>query len=313
MLVLKAGSLGPARGRANADQSAGTLRHVFAVFALVVAASAAEPPVFSFGAIADVQYADQETRGPRAYRASLAKLEQCAASLARERLAFTIQLGDLVDGGSANLDRILPLWERVPAPRYHVLGNHDQVAPRDALLKRMGLSSPYYDFTVRGWRFVVLDGMNVGADDPRGAALLGALKARAAPNAQAWNGALGPAQREWLAGALADAARRKQRAVVFCHFPVLAESCRPEHLLWDHAQVLAILESHPAVAAYISGHDHRGGYALRNQVHYITLPGMVEHDVSAACQVIDVHRDRLVLRGAGRRNRRPFPLPPSPL
>jgi hypothetical protein len=86
---------------------------------------------------------------------------------------------------------------------------------------------------------------------------------------------------------------------VFCHFPALAESCRPEHLLWDHREILAILESQSSVAAYLNGHDHRGGYAERNGIHYVTFPGMVEHQAARSCRVVDVYPGRLVIRAAG--------------
>src|SRR5207245_8236974 len=140
---------------------------------------------------------------------------------------------------------------RSPPPRYSVLGNHDSVAPRDLLLARLNMPAPYYDFAAQGWRFIVLDGMSVSAaggwpeSHPHalaGAQLLARLKAAGARNAQPWNGALGPEQREWLRRTLSDAVAKKQRVVVFCHFPTLAEACRPEHLLWDHEEVAATLD-----------------------------------------------------------------------
>ena len=122
----------------------------------------------------------------------------------------------------------------------------------------------------------------------QGETILGSLKQAGASNAQTWNGAVGREQRDRLQRTLSDAARRRQRTIVFCHFPTIAESCRPEHLLWDHAEVAGVLESSPSVVAFIDGHDHRGGYAEHNGVHYVTLPGMVEHEATTACSVVDV-------------------------
>jgi hypothetical protein len=161
---------------------------------------------------------------------------------------------------------------------------------------------------MHGWRFLVLDGMQESVaggwpeTDPRflaGRDRLARLQAEHARNGVAWDGALGEEQRKWLRANLLEAAEKHERAMVFCHFPVLAESCRPEHLLWDHAQVLDILDASPALAAYINGHDHKGGYAARNGIHYLTLPGMVEHDAGQSCQVVDVFPDRLMVRQAG--------------
>jgi manganese-dependent ADP-ribose/CDP-alcohol diphosphatase len=258
----------------------------------------AESPLFRFGVVADAQYADQDAAGPRRYRESLGKLKACADSLTPAHPAFVVQLGDLVDGGAANFDRILPVWDQMPAPRYHVLGNHDIVLPLDALVRKLGMPSAYYDFTAQGWRFVVLDGMSVNASNG-GAAMLDSLQQQKAPNAQAWNGAVGTEQRQWLDRTLADAARRKQRAIVFCHFPTLPAACRREHLLWDYQEVLGVLDRHPAVAAWMNGHDHRGGYALDKGIHHLTFSGMVEGAAASTCRVVDVYQHRLVVRKAG--------------
>jgi hypothetical protein len=251
-------------------------------------------PDFRFAVLADVQYADADTKGARRYRDSLDKLKRCAEVLRAENPEFTVQVGDLVDGGLDNLTRILPVWESLPGERKSVLGNHDFCAPREQLLRRLGMPAAAYTFARAGWRFIALDGMHVND-----AATLARLKAEGARNAHEWNGGLGAEQREWLRGALAAAHRARERAIVFCHFPVLAESCRPEHLLWDHRETLAALDESPALAAWINGHDHRGGYAVRRGVHYLTLPGMVENEFPGGCAVIDVARRSLMLRAPG--------------
>jgi hypothetical protein len=190
-----------------------------------------------------------------------------------------------------------------------VLGNHDLDIERKQLLGRLGMKNAWYEFECRGWRFLVLDGMDysikggwpeTSENYRRGRELLEKLRAAGAREAQDWNGAIGEAQRQWLDRALADATGRKQRAIVFCHFPVLPEACRSEHLLWNCEEILAIVEKHKAAAAWINGHDHAGGYALRKGVHHLTLPGLVETDPEAACGVMDVYEGRLTYRRAGK-------------
>src|SRR4051794_27354663 len=88
---------------------------------VAVAGGQVERPLLSFGVLTDVQYAHQPDRGARAYRDSPAKLEACVSAMRKERVSFVIHLGDLVDAGAASLDRILPIWNKMPAPRYHVL------------------------------------------------------------------------------------------------------------------------------------------------------------------------------------------------
>jgi manganese-dependent ADP-ribose/CDP-alcohol diphosphatase len=267
-----------------------------------------EAPLVRFGAIADIQYADRDTTGKRKYRESLQKLQAAVEALAVERLSFTIQLGDLIDEGAENSDRIAAVFQRIPGPKYHVLGNHDFYAMRAVVLQRFGLCRSYYSFRFGGWRFVVLDGMNVSvkggwpAGSPnlqRGQTMLAEMKEQGAPNANDWNGAAGERQRAWLRRVLEDVQQGNERTVVFCHFPTLSQACRPEHLLWDHREVLEILDSQPSVAAYMSGHDHNGGYARHKGVHHLTLAGLVENDLIKCLRVVDVYPGRLVVRRPG--------------
>ena len=269
----------------------------------------AERPAVSFGALADIQHADKPAAGRREYRESIQKLKACSAALRPEKLDFVVQMGDLTDDGADDMRAVLSLLRELPVAVRHVVGNHDLYASRDHILKRFSLPRAHYDFSVRGWRFIVLDGMHlsVGRGWPesspnyqQGARLLEDLRQTRAVNAMEWNGAVGEEQREWLRLTLADAAARGQRAIVFCHFPVHAGSCRPEHLLWDHREVLAVLDSAPALVAYLNGHDHRGGYAARNGVHYLTLPGMVEWDAEQSCNMVDVYDDRIEVRRPGK-------------
>jgi 3',5'-cyclic AMP phosphodiesterase CpdA len=185
------------------------------------------------------------------------------------------------------------------------------------VLQKFGLERAYYSFSVKPWRFIVLDGMDVSIkggwpeDSPNHKAavrLLEELHRTKARNAHEWNGAVGAQQRAWLARELRVAERNRERAVVFCHFPTLPASCRPDHLLWDYAQVTQVLESSPAVAAYINGHDHNGGYAEQNGIHYVTLPGMVENDPQSCVRVCDAVPGKLVLRRPGERDGQVLPI-----
>ena len=105
------------------------------------AAEPAEEAPLRFGVMADVQYADRDTVGSRHFRQSLALLEQCVADLNGRDLAFTIQLGDIIDRGEESLDRVLAVFERLEMPRYHVLGNHDFALSRPALLAKLGATA----------------------------------------------------------------------------------------------------------------------------------------------------------------------------
>jgi hypothetical protein len=273
---------------------------------LIATLADAEQPQFSFGLVSDVQYADKDNAIGRAYRASAAKLGECVNWWNRMPVVFVMQLGDFVDSGPmSNLETISSVMGRVHVPVRSVLGNHEFFTDRNVVMNRLKMPAAYYTFSQNNWQFVVLDGMNVSAaggwpeSDPHailGREILERLTSSHAINAKRWNGAIGAEQRNWLSHVLTKANNHHQRSLVFCHMPTLAASCRPVHLLWDHDKVLQILQSSPSVAAYLNGHDHKGGYAESNHIHYVTFPALVEHESGEACKVVNVYPNRLVIQ-----------------
>lgn len=237
-----------------------------------------------FGLVADVQYCDKPEAGTRFYRQSRDKLAACVEAFNAQELDFVMHLGDLIDRSFASYADVLPIYQRLQAPGYFVLGNHDFAvtdAEKAKVPETLGMKARYYDFTVKGWRFVALDGNDVGLlatvkgspERAEAEKTLADLKARQILCAMPYNGALSARQLAWLDETLADADAKQQPAVVFCHFPVLPASVLT---LWNSAEVIAVLEKHPSVVAYINGHDHAGNYAVRNGIPYLTVNGMVE-------------------------------------
>uniref|UniRef100_A0A8C8BEA5 Manganese-dependent ADP-ribose/CDP-alcohol diphosphatase n=1 Tax=Otus sunia TaxID=257818 RepID=A0A8C8BEA5_9STRI len=113
-------------------------------------------PRFSFGVIADIQYADAEDGYDfggcrrRYYRHGLGQLraavEEWAA--ARPPLAFVLQLGDCIDGLNARsgeaegaLARVLAALGRLRVPVHHAWGNHEFYNFSRARLAHSGLNS----------------------------------------------------------------------------------------------------------------------------------------------------------------------------
>jgi calcineurin-like phosphoesterase family protein len=280
------------------------------LFIVAVAETGWAQPLFSFGAIADCQYADQPETN-RKYRQSIRKLTDCVTALNQKELAFVVHLGDFIDKDWKSFDSVSPIFERLKAPRYHVLGNHDfSVADerKKDVPARLKMKSRYYDFTHGGFRFIVLDGNDIsliaypkGSDAyKRAAAFHRALK-RPSPS---WNGALGDTQVKWLEATLTQADKAGEKAVLFCHFPVYPAN---NHNLWNDSKVGQIIDRHRSVVAYINGHNHAGNYGQRNGVHYLTLKGMVD-TTESAYSVIEVYRDRLEVVGFGRQERRTLKL-----
>lgn len=253
---------------------------------------------FRFGIVTDVQYADKELTGKRRYREAPAKLTACVEDFQRQKLAFVTNLGDLIDGNGArsasDLAEMAALFNPLKVPVHHVIGNHCTLAGRPAIMRAFKLKAPYYEFTVRAWRFVVLDGMDVSTiapEDDLSAKEVPPYLART-PKPALYNGAVGTRQLRWLEERLADAKRARQRVIVLAHHPVGE--------LWNGNDVRQVLERAGCVAAYFCGHSHGGGYELRGGIHYIVQQAVVEAPQgSNAYAVVEVYPDRLEVRGAG--------------
>ena len=67
-----------------------------------------------------------------------------------------------------------------------------------------------------------------------------------------------------------------------------------------HAAVLKILEECGCVVAWICGHEHGGGYVLRNGIHHLTMHGMIETKDKPAAAIFRLFPDHLSITGFGR-------------
>ena len=238
----------------------------------------------AFGVVSDIQYGDKEGSVSRDYRGSLQRLEQCVSAFNGQKLDFVIQLGDLIDGYSTNtaasvadLDKALNTFNRLSAPKYHVLGNHCLSAGTNALAQRLGLERFYYTFTVpaaKGWRFVVLDGNDAGY------------------------GVVSERQLMWFRETLDRAQGTGEKVICFCHYPLL-KTAAEHHRMAKPEEILKTLDDHTCVAAWIAGHEHAGGYARQRHVHHLTMRGLVEAPGSTAFARFELAEDRIQETGFG--------------
>lgn len=263
--------------------------------------------LFSFGVIADVQYADAEKAGKRDYRSSLGKLEICIKELNNHKLSFTVTLGDLIDRDYASFDKTLPILDKSIAPVYNVIGNHDFEVEEEfkkEVRGRLSNRKGYFDFTVDDFTFIVLDGTDLSTfgtkKDSRQYALAMAkyeeIKEAGLNNAFTWNGGIGRKQIKWLEKKLQKASYAKKRVILFCHWPLLPENGTQ---LWNNGEVLKLINKHENVIVWISGHHHAGAYLQSENIHHLTIKGMVEAQTDTSCGIIKVYSDRLLLQGYG--------------
>ncbi len=256
--------------------------------------------------MADLQYADAETKGTRFYRNSLQKLEQSVAAWDRASVAFVVHLGDLIDHGWGNFPPVLDKLHALNRPVHHVLGNHDllvdpEYQPRVPGL--LGLRKNYYDFSQNRWRFVALDSTEIstyaGSEAERQEAEKHRKELEEAghPFHSPYSGALGPKQMAWLKVVLTEADEKGENVVLISHMPLYPEM---RLNLWNAPEVLELLRQHSCVKASLTGHHHAGNFGVVDHVAHLTLPGAVETENENAFGVASVYPDRLEIEGFGR-------------
>ena len=270
-----------------------------------------EIPEHSFGAIADCQYCDIKENGVRKYSLSKDKLSKCVADFNKMNLEYVVHLGDFIDRDFKSFDVMNPIFNKLQAPKYHVLGNHD-FSVKDSLKKdvpsKMGLTSKYYDFYVKGWRYIVLDGNDISfhaypknSEEVKKAAKYYIQNKIKSPK---WNGAIGEEQLSWLKKILVKAQSNGEKVILYCHFPVYPPN---GHNLWNAKEIIDTIELFPCVKAYINGHNHKGNYKMKNGVHYLTLKGMVDTE-KPSYALIKVDEDSIDVTGYGREKNRSLPI-----
>jgi predicted phosphodiesterase len=257
----------------------------------------------TLGVIADCQYADRDDSGERKYRLASEKLRAAVDDFQGRPLDAVWHLGDFIDRDFESFDVVKPIVAGLEPPLYHVLGNHDYDVADEHKAKVpdvLGVPSPYYDFEMNGFRFVVLDGNEISfhahpEDSEAHRASVDYYESNdiALPK---WNGAIGEEQLAWLDRTLADASARDQPVIIACHYPVYPEN---DHNLWNAGEVLAIIDRHDTVRAWFNGHNHAGNYAERNGVHYITFKGMLDTEENAY-SVVRLTPTHLFIEGMGR-------------
>ncbi|XP_061355241.1 manganese-dependent ADP-ribose/CDP-alcohol diphosphatase-like [Gastrolobium bilobum] len=296
-------------------------------------------PLFSFGLISDVQYADiPDGRSflgvPRYYRHSILVLQRAVKEWnTHQKHKFVINFGDIVDGfcpkdQSLNtVKKVVDDFEMFRGPVYHMIGNHCLYnLPRSTLLPLLKIQTldcrAYYDFSlVAEYRFVVLDAYDISAigwpqDHPRTVEALKLLREKN-PNEDKnsptnlegterrflmFNGGVGKEQMEWFDCVLKEATKLKQKVVVCCHLPLDPGAATEEALLWNYEEVMNLIHRYTCVKVCLAGHDHKGGYSVDSHgVHHRVLEAALECPPGTdAFGNVDVYDDRISLVGTGR-------------
>ena len=269
-------------------------------------AAASNKPQFTFGVIADPQYADREPNGTRQYRKSLDKMKTAVTELNKHDLEFVVTLGDVIDKDLASFDDIMPIYKTLKAPRRFVLGNHDFTMDgkdKGKVLRKLGMKDSYYSETHGDWHFIYLDGTEISiyrhdGNDPRTIAarkqMLQMREDKISP-ANWSSGALGEDQLKWFSKELKMAKRARKRVIIFNHYPLLPFG--DGYNLWNDKEVVSLIDEYPNVVAHMNGHQHKGNYTLNKACHYVNFKGMVETVDNSAYAVVRCYRDRIEVDG----------------
>lgn len=267
---------------------------------------------FEIGVIADCQYCQCEPTEVRFYKMSPNRLHKAVEELNTHNLDYTIHLGDFIDKDFSSFDTLIPIWDRLKSTKFHVLGNHDfsvSDSLKPHIFKKMGLSERYYSITKNNWRFIVLDGNDLSVHGALSEikkqqtdSLFSRLSDKNMPNLKPWNGGLSLEQLQWVENELKLATKKNERVGFYCHFPVLGET--DHHNLWNYRQLLTIIDKYDCVKFYFNGHNHTGGYVLKNGIHYLNFKGMVDTRDSTSYARVAFYKDSLIVKGYGREHDR---------
>ncbi|MBZ4189443.1 metallophosphoesterase [Niabella beijingensis] len=281
-------------------------------FFLLIVISMAAPaqqtiPVIRFGLIADIQYANADTRGTRFYRNSLKKLDDCIRDLNRQQVQFSLNLGDITDRNPEDLDPVLEVLKKSETKIYTTPGNHDYKGIRNnnVLYRKLDMPAEYYAFKKGNWRFIMLNTNEVAAysnvtgtwKEKELDAMIRKIKAANGHNAEEYNGGISSKQLKWLQQQLQQAGKKGEQVLIFSHHPF---GCADGLTALNDKEVITLVSKFSCVKALIAGHHHAGTFCEINNIPCIVAEGMIETADQNSYGLIELYADKLVLSGYGR-------------
>ena len=193
---------------------------------------------------------------------------------------FVIGGGDLItDGFQNSASMVAPRWDAymamhqaIKADIYPAIGNHDLVAaipedgsapasdPRAVYLDRLGLDRSWYSFDVAGYRFFVLDSIQVSDDEFK------------------YHGHVSSEQITWLQEVLSRTPGHMPLVIVL-HIPLLTAfyqatkgatyGARPNRVVTNNMEVLELFRNHNLMLV-LQGHLHVSERLLWRGTTFIT-------------------------------------------
>lgn len=279
------------------------------VFPVLQAQTKISEPILKVGLIADIQYGDCEANGSRFYRNSINKLREAIKDINDNNVHFTVNLGDFTDRNLADLDVVMAELGMLNANMYSVIGNHDYVGVKNnqVLYNKLLTPSDYYslDFPRLDIQFLFLNSnetssySNVLDADKQEEleSMRTKLKAENRKNNYSWNGALSNEQLDWLDNKLKLAHAQNVKVIVCMHHPLYPDN---SHNALNDREILDVIGEYDCVKAVLSGHNHAGNFGYYKGVPFVTVEGMIETEFNNAYGIIEIFKDKMVIKGRGR-------------
>jgi hypothetical protein len=226
----------------------------------------AGPAPLRVGLVTDLHFADKPPAGTRHYRETLGKLAEAASQFEKDKPAFVVELGDLIDAAdSVEVERrylkaINREFSATSRDRHYVLGNHCvDTLTKAEFLDGIEQKQSYYSFARGNFHFVVLDACFRHDGEPYGR------------KNSTWKDAnVTAAELEWLE---ADLKSTNRKTILFAHQRLDVSN---DHGVKNGAAVRRILEQSGKVLAVFQGHSHQNDLRHIQGIHYCTLRAMVE-------------------------------------
>ncbi|WP_316814484.1 metallophosphoesterase [Pedobacter nyackensis] len=281
----------------------------------LIAQAQQSKPILRVGLIADIQYADVASRGTRYYRNSLKKLRDCVEDLNKQKVQFSLNLGDIIDRNPKDLDSVLSILKGLKKPIYTTTGNHDYhgITDNQFLYKKLDMPAEYYSFKQKDWLFIMLNTNEVASyanvagtwKEKELTTMVDSIKLAKGVNAEEYNGGISSRQLNWLDGLLAKAQSQHQKVLIFSHHPL--DFSRGFTAL-NSQEILHVIAKYNCIKALFAGHHHSGDFGYHSSIPCITLEGMVETSDQNAYGFLEIYADRFEVKGVGRTKSYKFPI-----
>lgn len=216
----------------------------------------------------------EEIGGGRNPLASYKKVKNAMTEFKNQNVDVVFCLGDLVDEcENSTKESVLSCFKEMvemiksfEIPFYFIPGNHDYLSTtRKEIEENTSIRIPSYCIDKGGYRFILLD-----------ANYRSSMKCFDTEGVVWYDSNLPPEQIDFLKKALAES---KTECVVLVH-ENLDPNVQHQHIIKNADEIRKIIKNSNKVKCVIQGHFHPGANSIIDEIPYITIPAVCEHETN---------------------------------